>query len=632
MKSPITILLLLLTFLSSVHASTSQDSLDKLRVAMKRVIDGKKLTEGGEPNMSYEMQALYQQTGQIRSHIEQGDTQFMQEVLGRVGMVFSSPGIADLAEKAQEELTQEQKDQQQHFVENTEKTIKETVATAMKAQTSAEIDALLTTLPKRNDYGSNNSREVQEEMNKLQNARNFLTKWQDYLHGRETSDLEKQRQALNEMVNYEQYQAFVPRSKLLEMLSQIESARKNGIVNSSAGETSLQHALDALFDDILKAKSLEDLDAPSQKFRAFKAANYTAMMSDSAAQQESRAIESFLDKWQSFLTAWDEASYSVASEMMDNYLAQNMDLQFLPKGKITEAVRAVRSQPVKMDTSVALVREIKTLEDIQPALAKWSAQNAHVGVSPPSLVQALTKLNDTYQQIKAGLPYSGQMAAPMSYPAVYPNDLSELAPLKAQLVIFAAPRILNLGQSVTPNTGETASDFLHRLVDQARRSGDSDRLMDAQQFLTDVESGFLRRQDDSLTGKYAVIAERMENGGLYALAVFYYALATREAPKDYSLDRIHEALEKIKKEHAADYETGQQNFITTATNNYPGAYLPNPMMLFNSDPSLRNMSPFQRMQMMRSMYMGNPPTSSSTPASPGTPAPGSAYGPPKKGK
>ncbi|MGC3991334.1 MAG: hypothetical protein QM796_16955 [Chthoniobacteraceae bacterium] len=617
MKILLPLFLASLVVLSSAHASNSQDTLDKLRAAMKHVIDGKTLTGASDPNASYQMQMLYQQTGQIRSHLEQGDPQFMQQVLGQVSMAFSSPAIAELADKAQEELTQQQADQQKQFIEATEKTINDVVATAIKAGKASEIDPLLNELPKRNESRYNSSPVIQEEMNRLQSAQNFLTKWQDYVQGRETGNFEKQRQALSEMANYVQYQSFVPRSKLLDLLSQVEDAKNGGAGQAVSDPKTLQHTMDSLLDGILQAKSVAELDSPAGKFRDFRTTNYSNLSSNSVLQQEGNEIASFLEVWQRFLTAFDHGQYNSAPTIIENYLSQGMNNQSLPKGKIIAAVDKVRSVAgTSLDASVALVRGIKTLDEVQAALAGWGNQNSNLGQNSPPLIQGLSGLNEIYRQLKAGLPYSGRIPAPMSYPAVYPNDLSELAPLKAQLILYAAPRILGLGEETAPHAGETASDFLHRLIEEAKKTGDSERIDAAQQFLTDVEAGDLKRQDDTnISARYEVIAGRMESGGLYSLAVFYYVLAMRDAPKDYPVDHLREALEKIKKEQPKDYEAGQENFVANATNSAPGAYLPNPMSLFNSDPSIRQMSPQQRMQMMRSMYLGMNP--SPTPAVPG---------------
>ena len=355
--------------------------------------------------------------------------------------------------------------------------------------------------------------------------------------------------------------------------------------------TSALRDLDTLMDEILAAKSPEELDAKALKLDAIDAArngSYDRLVSDKIS-----SMSSFIPAWRSFLSAWATQDFSSALEAVKYFVGSNPGREGLPQGKIIARIQVMKSTvDFNQDASLVLVKSLKTLDEIEPALLKWNASHLHLD-SQPALIQALIQLNRIYQSVKTGLPTSTELPGTISTSVSYPDDLSDLAPLKAQLIIFAAPRILGLKEGTRANPGESANDFLNRLLDEAQKSGDSERAIKTQKLISDLQFNSLGRPiDRSLPAKYEAVAKHMEDTGFYAFAAFYYLLAIRDAAAGASVDHPKSSLEKIKKAHPEDFKTGEQYFVSNGANLTPGAFLPATQSSYSSMiPGMRTFPP-----------------------------------------
>jgi hypothetical protein len=212
------LLLLGLSFASSTRASTSEDALTKLRNAMKKEISMKAL--GGSGSDTGNLQNLMSELNEAVSQSEHGNMSYAQSIFDRISTTFASSEVKDEAEKGMAELRARKADHEETFVKNTQAAIDRLAKTALDQTTSEALDPLIKEAAdlRVTNYGDS-SDAMQRTQNEISYFQNFLRLWQDYLFAQESNDQSKAQDTVRNLLGYSDFQAFLPRSRLLKILT-----------------------------------------------------------------------------------------------------------------------------------------------------------------------------------------------------------------------------------------------------------------------------------------------------------------------------------------------------------------------------------------------------------------------------
>lgn len=140
-----------------------------------------------------------------------------------------------------------------------DKLIEKHAKTALDASTAAELDAAVAELTKaqRQSQFRGGSRRGQGNYERLQQATQFITQWQDYLAAKEAGRLDQARSALSNLSSYGREYSFIPRSKLLALI--------NSLTPERSSSSSREPVKVSLTDFLAGIKTLDELVAAKER-------------------------------------------------------------------------------------------------------------------------------------------------------------------------------------------------------------------------------------------------------------------------------------------------------------------------------------------------------------------------------
>ena len=182
----------------------------------------------------------------------------------------------------------------------------------------------------------------------------------------------------------------------------------------------------------------------------------------------------------------------------------------------------------------------------------------------------LKTILQAYHAYQAGLPCQLPVRPNTSNPGTVEASDAVL-PLRVEVLLLTAPRILNVGENLKPTAGETIDKYLVRVMADAQERADAG-LIGRVRELQDVLSG--KQNTGSSLGflQTLLAAQNQEVAGQFAPAVISYQLTLKTGGELVPAKAIGQRLDGIKAAHPEDYEKGLQLFLSNQTPAYPRGY------------------------------------------------------------
>ena len=402
---------------------------------------------------------------QVRAAIARGEPSQLDELLNQIPVYLKSEAVRDAADKLRTAVNAERAAKDQEFAARIDAAITAASKAVQDAKKPADLDETLSSLARLQEQGDGRySDRYRARIDKVQNARQFVVRWQDYLANLDSGNLQQAIQNLQNASN-ENSANMIPRSEILAKIEELTKAKQGG---SGQGQETLAQKISKILD---KTKSLDAIPA---------------------------AIDA-----------------------------------------LNELQRQLGSSNNYNDPVVATRNELK------------------------SILQA-------YRAYQAGIPCQLPARPNGSNPETVEASTAVL-PLRVELLLLTAPRILNVGENLKPAAGETMDKYLARVMADAQERADAGLI------------GRVRELQDSLSGKQnmgnslgflqtLLAAQNQEAAGQFAPAVISYQLTLKSGGELVPAKAIGLRLEGIKTAHPEDFEKGMQLFLNNQTPSYPRGY------------------------------------------------------------
>ncbi|RYD24392.1 MAG: hypothetical protein EOP88_00260 [Verrucomicrobiaceae bacterium] len=273
-------------------------------------------------------------------------------------------------------------------------------------------------------------------------------------------------------------------------------------------------------------------------------------------------LKIFASGWQDYLQARDAGEEMKANQIL-RYLSSTDEQAPVPRSTILariipspaaapptappESRPPLSSQITELDQMTPALRELREMsENLRPSPAEFDRNNAR------ATINALSALEKTYQDFKAGLPtdlsFLSQLRSSPDLIAAQPS----ISQLKAKLLILVLPTQLGLGAEDGPQPGESVITFLSRIEKTAAERGDTSICIGA------INAKLTLRKEDALVDmeRSALLsfqaAQAQETAGQMAAAVESYQNALRAGAGHAMATLVGKRLESIRKSHPAE--------------------------------------------------------------------------------
>jgi hypothetical protein len=209
--------------ISVSFAQSSQADLKALEAAVRKEGDEQQ-KKAGSNGERYDMRAMGASViGQLRNAVSRGDSQQAEEALNQLLPYFRSETVMEAATKLREQLMAERATRDKSCVTQLRSAIDFAGKAVKSANKPADLDEALRRLTDvRWQSDDRNSEVVRAEINKVQNARQFVLNWQDYLSARDAGDMQRALSSLRSAGSMDTAD-LMPRS---EVLARIETFSK----------------------------------------------------------------------------------------------------------------------------------------------------------------------------------------------------------------------------------------------------------------------------------------------------------------------------------------------------------------------------------------------------------------------
>jgi hypothetical protein len=387
------------------------------------------------------------------------------------------------------------------------------------------------------------------------------------------------------------------RAECIEISTQLEAERQ---AKEQQKLAEMDVALKAAGDAVRSSKKAQDLDLTVQSLGALQ--NQRDTMSGSMAiSMELNKVQSalrFVTRWQDYLAATEAGNRATALNILENL--SNMDgyaVELMPrseilhrinvnpteseepappteKTKLSDALSGIKYSATAGGASLpslsvenqvaAIISRIKAPDDLAGALFELHKVDPDYQAwrgDARSLIQALARLNNAYQEFNAGMATQIEVLRPsVNELPPLPNPVPEV---RSQILTLVLPRYLGLSPEVKAKPGEGPSGFLKRISAEAAARGDyqlAARADDTEAYLRYGES---LHASDSQASLF-ITAQNQETAGQFVLAVDSYekalALPFRVVPPKV----IGERLAAIKAQHPHEFDQGMDFYRSPA--------------------------------------------------------------------
>ncbi len=351
-----------------------------------------------------------------------------------------------------------------------------------------------------------------------------------------------------------------------------------------------QAFLDQSRTAVQTATSAGDLDVLLQALQENRTRTNNLSQQDPALRALFAQVEQsgqFLIQWQNYLSAQASGNLRQAQENL-RALSNSNVFSLIPRSEILKRLSDLENAPLTKNASTqgstvdavdAILAKTDSLESISDALRELRAiqgnrdryDRAEIA---NSLVQALTPIDRTYQDFKAGLTTNIDVAQSYSGTEI---GAATVAKLRRDLLLLVLPRFVGASEAIRPNPDETVSDFLRRLAADAKDRGDFSVGIRVKEALRIMDRGQTFSNADQVGLLALVAGQNQEAAGQFMLAVISYQNALKSGSDLVPANLIGDRLAAIQSAHPKDYEAGMELFLAPPT--------------FRHDPSPRFLPP-----------------------------------------
>lgn len=289
---------------------------------------------------------------------------------------------------------------------------------------------------------------------------------------------------------------------------------------------------------------------------------------------QAQQVGEFLRQWQDYWVNVDAGDFKAAAQSLNNLTNSTRDFSaFIPRSELQNRLKKLERReiedprdgdPIKMEHDMGdALREVKTLDDLEPALKKFDSIMARSqGAWPTRYVgtfEALRALYRNYKDLKDGLATNISVSSATTLSA-YENAES-LAAIRHQLIIYAIPRLLNLKPEET-NPNENALTIIQRILAKYKADQDWENLRKIIDLASALGLTTIADSADSQTLRAFMAGQNQDRAKQYAFAVASYLAALKTGSQLISAELIGARLERIKMEHPEEYQRGVEITLT----------------------------------------------------------------------
>jgi hypothetical protein len=372
--------------------------------------------------------------------------------------------------------------------------------------------------------------------------------------------------------------------------SRAASPPEDANADSAAGGMKVE--LHHLSEAVIAAKKPEDLDAVLEGLQKYQGGVDPAEFTreDRALFQQLNGAMEFVKTWQNYLMHLNSGQADLARNDLSNLSQNNTGIGIVPRSKILELLAGgarqavVAPSPAEVSPEVADVQKIldgiDSLDAMEPALKQLYALEPGNRVAP-NTAKDLAPLVEVYGDLKAGLPTTVNLNFMGD-----PNGPGISVKVNRLLLNFILQHYFDTYTGPAPGNDETPPAYTERVKTAAMAAQDWALLrkaLVAHEYLVRnvAAAGGSGEPDDEAAGLNRMIdGINQETAGQYALAVASYQNALKSGSLDIPAKLIGERLDRIKREHPQEFDSGMAAFLTPPMPNFPGRNTPfyNPAM------------------------------------------------------
>jgi len=287
--------------------------------------------------------------------LAQGDMQSIQAFLGQIGQIPDLP--ADLKAtitQLQSDLPKLMEAADDKYVADVDTMLMKTHQACLDAKTEKDLDPMLKDLGTlRRPRNGSNSPLVQRQMEKIDAAIQFVTRWQDALAQRDAGNVNSANEIMQQLARDSHYPILTQDEIRIrtpakaapdsDQAAQTGGGRRGGIGNNSAPAPAVAEVDPVVVNDILvKIKSFDDLDAANKDLEKLSQMSQGRQNSpNQAIAEEASAAKSYVAALQTAYADYQQGFYDEAIRSSSSVINTN------PHDWIKEIVR-LRGAFIKM--------------------------------------------------------------------------------------------------------------------------------------------------------------------------------------------------------------------------------------------------------------------------------------------
>lgn len=255
------LLLLVFTFQLGL-AQAQSDSMTELESAIRKETEKPKASGSEKQDRPRNEGSMW--LAQLRDAVRRHDSQLAEAALAEITALFASkPAVRAMAVKLRGELRVERVAREKETITKIRALLDGAAAAVRAARTAADLDNAIRDLRDFAEYPQPDSAAIRDEMRKVQNARQFVLQWQDYLAADAAGDLQRAELALQNASGMAT--DLVPRSQILSRADEVSKRKTPDLYEQAREITAKTKSLDDIPGAVDALAALERKPGISQR-------------------------------------------------------------------------------------------------------------------------------------------------------------------------------------------------------------------------------------------------------------------------------------------------------------------------------------------------------------------------------